>query len=143
MKNIKKLKLLNFYYNSQISYENIKNINMNHIILSERSNITINKLQKKIYMYCNTKIRDESLRKLNLISLKLHDNNIISNQGLKFSKNPKILDLCCDNTIINEGLVNMKKLEYLNLEVDIILKNNITDNGLRNLTKLKYLNLKK
>jgi hypothetical protein len=48
LKNIKKLKLLDLNYNQKIFDEHIKNINVEHIILSDKNNITINALNKNI-----------------------------------------------------------------------------------------------
>jgi len=144
MKKIKKLELLDLYYNSKISDENIKNINIERIILSGENNITINGLNKnikRIYIYGNPKIRDKDLKKLNLTLLKLHGNTTISDMGLKFCKDLKMLDLSFNYKITNEGLVNMKNLEYLSLKVNLFNHNNITNDALKNLTKLKYLNL--
>lgn len=67
LQNIKKLKILDLYFDEKkkISDENIKNINIEHITLSDLNNITINglnKYTKKIDIYGNVNIKDEDLK---------------------------------------------------------------------------------
>ena len=144
MKIIKKLKLLDLYHNKNISDENIININIEHIILSENHKITINGLNKnikKIYLVGKVNIKDNDLKQLDLLSLNLVDNEIISDEGLKYCKNLKTLNLFCNCEITDKGLIEMKNLEYLNLKGLSHINNEITDNSLKKLSKLKYLSL--
>ena len=67
LQNIKKLKILDLYFDEKkkIADENIKNINIEHITLSDLNNITINglnKYTKKIDIYGNVNIKDEDLK---------------------------------------------------------------------------------
>ena len=147
LKNIKNLKVLDLLSGAKIVDNNIKNINIEHILLSYDSKITINGLNKnikKLGLGNNTIIKDNDLKKLNLIYLDLSHNNTINNNGLEFCKNLKILNLRCNNKITDQGLDKLKNLENLNLSIDNhYINNNITNNLLKNLTKLKFKSRKK
>jgi hypothetical protein len=45
---------------------------------------------------------NKDLKSLNLTSLKLYGSDI-TDEGLKFCKNLKMLDLCCNTIITNKG----------------------------------------
>jgi len=145
MENVKKFKLLDLSCDNKISDENIKNIDIEHIILSNNDTITISGLGKnikKIDLERNSTIKNEDLKKLDLIYLNLSTNNVITDEGLKFCKNLKILNLYSNSQITDEGLKEMKNLEYLNLKYRTTgINNKITDNSLKELKKLKHLNL--
>ena len=148
MKNIKKLKLLDLSGNSNYDDESIKNVEINHVILSGESMITINGLKnvKKMDLVSdNITIIDEDLKNLDLIYLNLNGNKIISDKGLKYCKNLKMLSLYHCDGITDEGLINMINLEYLNLKMSFLYSydrnNKITNKSLKELIKLKYLNL--
>jgi len=143
LKNIKKLKILDLSRNEAIYDENIRHINIEHIILSNNNYITINGLDrniKKIDLENNVMISDENIKKFDLTYLNLKHNYKITNKGLKYCKNLKALNLCHNYLITDQGLSNMTNLEYLSLEMNI--NDKITNKSLKNLTKLKFLNLK-
>ena len=147
LKNVKKLKLLDLSTNDNINDENIKNIEIEFIVLSK--NITINGLNKsikKLDLSKNKKIQDKDLRKLKLEYLDLCSNSTISDKGLKYCKNLKFLNLAFNEKITDFGLIELRNLEYLNLMMinfdnPYPMFSNITDKSLKKLKKLKYLNL--
>jgi hypothetical protein len=60
---------------------------------------------------------------------------MISDEGLKYCKNLRTLNLCCNRKITDKGLNRMRNLEYLNLKINAWQNNNITNDSLKNLKK--------
>lgn len=117
--------------------------------------------QKSLNLSCNTNIDDYDIycMRNRLEKLTLHRNKNITNEGIKYLHNLKILDisnnkLICDNAIKhlsnlnvlninnNENITNLGICNLYNLKI-LVIKNNtrITEFGLKYLSKLEVLDL--
>ncbi len=163
IENIYKLKLLNHSFNNFIEKEFVlinyygnkinKNIidkhgeNLKSLVLRPHKNLIdetndeyllkLNKL-KKLVLPQNKNITDKGLEYIpNVKILNLNSNTNITDNGLKYISNTKILKLQSNKNITDNGL------KYIsNIKILMMVKNyNITFKGLEYIPKLKKLHL--
>jgi len=103
--NIKKLKVLDLFYNSYTLDTDIKNANIDHIILTEYNKITdqeLNSNLKKLNLLHNWEIKDHNLKGSDLRYLNLYKDITITDNGLRFCKNLTVFNFCNCKWITNE-----------------------------------------
>lgn len=140
---LKKLKFITV--SLYVGNDDIKDIELECIVLSSGNRITIDGINPKVtYLSVrneNSTICDDDLKKLNLKYLDLCYNNVISDTGLANCKNLCYLSLFANVTITDNGIAHIPNLQYLDLSLYCGRDQLITNHGLRKLINLKYLAL--